>query len=88
MQNTAFLENTSFSSRNPCSSIENSHTSTRHKHVGYVKGDILLDIIKEGLIEKRKIIKFLEFSDEKSNEETWNFGKALCRKVSQKLKEC
>lgn len=53
MQNNAYLTNTSFFSGRPCSSIDKGYATTCYKNTQYVKGDILLDIIKESLIEKR-----------------------------------
>jgi hypothetical protein len=95
MQNKTSSADTSFFSQHPCSSIEKGHVSACHQHVGYVKGDILLDIIKEGLLEKRGVIngyhspystlQILEFNHAEHDEGTWNLGRALCRPVSRSV---
>ena len=92
MQNKAFLADTQFFSRHTCSSIDKVCVIAGYKHAGYVEGDILLDIIKEGLMEKRRVIDGYrhrltlqrpEFGHAKSNERSWNFGRALCQRVGK-----
>jgi len=95
MQNKAFLIDTRFLSPYTCPSIDEGREIVGCKHAGYVKGDILLDIIKEGLIEKRRaiysyrqhhlVLQYPEFVHEKSNEGNWNFGRALCRQLDKKI---
>lgn len=94
MQNKAFLADTPFLSRRTGSSIDKVCVIAGYKHTGYVEGDILLDIIKEGLMEKRRVINDYryrltlqrpELGHAQSDEGNWNFGRALCRRVGQQV---
>ena len=55
MQNKAFLEDAQPSRQHSGSYTDQNGSTTGYRHTGYVAGDILLDIINEGLLEKRII---------------------------------
>ena len=55
MQNKAFLEDAQPFCQRSGPYIGQNSLTTGYRHTGYVAGDILLDIINEGLLEKRII---------------------------------
>lgn len=87
MQNKAFLTDAQFFSQYTRSYIDEESAIAGHRHTGYTEGDLLLDIIKEGLTAKRiataivNIVQQLQYSESDnatSEERTCSHGRVVC----------
>lgn len=97
MQNKTFLADARFFSQYIRPYIVEENAIAGYRHTGYGEGDLLLDIIKEGLVAKRiataivgivDIVQQLQRSESDpatSDQGTWGRGKAACRRLGESV---
>ena len=93
MQNKALLRDAQFFSPHTRPSIDEDRVIAGYRHTGYREGDLLLDIIKQGLVAKRIAIggyrqhrptlQRSESDHATSDEGTWGRGRAVCRRAGE-----
>jgi hypothetical protein len=95
MQNKTFLADARFFSQYARPYIVEESAIAGYRHIGYGEGDLLLDIIKEGLVAKRiataivgivDIVQQLQRSKSDpatSDRGTWGRRKAACRRAGE-----